>query len=51
MNHPAATETMEFQIRPIAEKGSSSCQKRCHAEKRLIAQASRSSRGMLFSEE
>src|ERR1700723_1912089 len=50
-NHPPATETIEFQTRPIAEYGSSSCQKRCHAEKRKTLAASRSSRGKLFSEE
>src|ERR1700730_10697227 len=30
-NQPPATDTIEFQIKPMAEYGSSSCQKRCHA--------------------
>ena len=31
-NQPLATETIEFQTRPIAAFGISSCQKRCQAE-------------------
>ena len=33
-NHPPATDTIEFQIRPIVPYGSSSCRKRCTAPKR-----------------
>ncbi len=31
-NQPPATDTIEFQTRPMAAKGISSCQKRCQAE-------------------
>jgi len=49
-NQPLATETMEFQMRPMAEKGSSNWMSRCQREKRLMVQASISSLGMLLSE-
>ncbi len=31
-NQPPATETIEFHTSPMAEKGISSCQKRCQPE-------------------
>ena len=49
-NQPLATETIEFHTSPMAANGSSSWNNRCHREKPLMAHASISSRGMLFSE-
>src|SRR5215471_19605302 len=50
-NQPPATDIMEFQTKPMTEKGSSIWVNRCHQLKRYKRAASRISWGMLLSDE
>src|ERR1035441_2956566 len=49
-NQPPATDIMEFQTKPMAEYGSSSCTNFCHQLKRYTCAASSISLGIFLSE-